>query len=436
MAGKLEAKRMTGSQTQQHESHKRRISMVGKAYNKVARIALAMVLVVLSFAFALGPVQPAHAQGLGYGQSIVGQISGSNLHEWHEFRGNAGDLIRIAMERTSGNLDPFVDVWLRNGGDWVSLVDDDDSGGNWNALIDSYVLPESGTYLIGTHRSDHEYGTTSGSYLLTLSLLPDANGCAADDSDCDGFSNDFESWVAETFKPVLVFDEEEPQCVDVVNQTATVYQVTPHTTAGRYGKSGALLTVVVLYPEDCGMYGTGTGGHPGDTEALRLFVTNDVLNFDGPAGWRIHTVLMKRHYDDWEAYDASDFAYRGTHPVVYVSESKHAMYHSLSACENYALMTFEDCGGGTSLTLFTPPEHNVGERGAPAFDAMRHAPSSKLASLFSDSQHTEYTWTDTPFCGGWVGTPCSGSVSGKWWPNLNEWERAFQAGLLEEAVAR
>jgi hypothetical protein len=409
----------------------RRLSMKGKVVAKVARMTLVAVMMASAVALAVGPAQPAYAQTLTYGQSVRGQISGYNLHEWHDFYGRAGELIRISMARTQGDLDPFVDLWFHNGSEWVTVTSDDDSGGNWNALIDGYVLPYTGKYLIGAHRCDHEYGTTAGSYLLTLTLLPGANACPAYDTDCDGFTDDFEHWLIEAFKPVLIFDEEESQCVDVVNETATVYQVTPYETAGRYGKSGALITVVMLYQNDCGAYGTGVGGHPGDTEALRIFAVHNPLHDN----WYVGGILMKRHHDEWEAYKPSEFTYRGTHPKIFVSESKHAMYPSVSACEDYALWTFEDCGGGIELNLYTPPAHNVGERGAPAFDAMRYAPSDVLVRLFSDNVHTEYTWTDAPFCGGWVGTPCGGALTGKWWPLLDAHETAFQRRLIEEAVA-
>jgi hypothetical protein len=421
-------------------SKERRISMNGKTFAKVARMALTAMVIVSALTLALGPAQTAYAWDRGkisYGQTVEGKISHYNYDDNWFFYGSAGDAVTITMNRTSGDLDPYLALHFWNGAERVKLITDDDSGGAGNSLIDGYVLPYDGWYCIGAHRYDHEYGATAGSYLLTLTLLPGANACPAHDSDCDGFTNDFESWLIEGFKPVLIFDEEEPQCVDVENQTATLYQVTPYATAGRYGKSGALITVVILYPDDCGMYGTGLGSHPGDAEALRIFAVHNPVH----DVWYIGGILMTRHGDPWEAYKPDKFRYSGSHPVIFVSESKHAMYSSKNECESYALWTFENCGEGVSLDLFTPPQHNVGERGAPAFDAMRDAPSNVLVSLFSDgghdeySGHTEYTWTDVDFCGGWVGANCGGALSGKWWPHVDPQERAFQESLIEEAVA-
>jgi hypothetical protein len=111
----------------------RRLPMKGKVVAKVARMTLVAMMMASAVALAIGPVQPAYAQTLTYGQSVRGQISGYNLHEWHDFYGRAGELIRISMARTQGDLDPFVDLWFHNGSEWVTVTSDDDSGGNWMA---------------------------------------------------------------------------------------------------------------------------------------------------------------------------------------------------------------------------------------------------------------------------------------------------------------
>jgi len=86
----------------------------------------------------------------------------------------------------------------------------------------------------------------------------------------------------------------------------------------------------------------------------------------------------------------------------------------------------EDCGDDAhdpphTLNLFTPPEHNVGERYAPseAFSA-----SPLLRSLFPG----EHAWIDAPFCGGQevivsadiplidITETCAGGLFAKWLP--------------------
>ena len=216
------------------------------------------------------------------------------------------------------------------------------------------------------------------------------------DSDCDGLSNAVEAYLANRYKPLLIFDEDEP--VDIHRQIAAVYQVTP--VVRDNGKRGAMITYVYLYPRDDGpqridisgfedvlsceavvnaVTFTTTGllipggsfaateiaelsgiaawyaAHDGDSEALRLFVTAPDIDAGLDAAWDLDAILMKRHFDDWEIYEnfneflfapANDMVNPSTlapgrpdpsytRPVIYVSASKHAMYNSKDECEGY-----------------------------------------------------------------------------------------------------
>jgi len=271
----------------------------------------------------------------------------------------------------------------------------------------------------------------------------------APDIDGDNISDAVEWRLIEKFKPVLIFDENEP--LDVANETVTLYQVHP-VIKGR--QEGYLITLVILYALDYGMtdfdldgwdhitcgpiFGDAlaylasqldTDGHCGDSEALRIFVA------DYGDTWKIESLVMKRHHDDWKEYPESAFSFERdeetglrTHPIIYVSESKHAMYASSDECEGYSVeiydfglsceVKFEDCDGGVKLTLHTPPAHNVGEHGRHAFETL-----DEVSRLFPG----ESVWRDTPFCGGYTwesceefagmfDKTCAGSLLGKWFP--------------------
>ena len=103
-----------------------------------------------------------------YGATVNGLIQDAHSAEEHVFFGQAGDVLRIAMERTSDDLDPLVTLL---DSDRKQIAFDDDSGGDQNALIDGFALPHDGMYIIVASRYQGEIGQTSGAYLLTLELL-------------------------------------------------------------------------------------------------------------------------------------------------------------------------------------------------------------------------------------------------------------------------
>ncbi|WP_420629074.1 pre-peptidase C-terminal domain-containing protein [Candidatus Leptofilum sp.] len=63
------------------------------------------------------------------------------------FEGQAGDFVTIAMNAVDEALDPYLTL-LDSNSNW--LIEDDDSGGNLNALIISFPLVETGQYYIQT----------------------------------------------------------------------------------------------------------------------------------------------------------------------------------------------------------------------------------------------------------------------------------------------
>ncbi len=110
---------------------------------------------------------PEGVARIGYGVTITGSISDETPEALYAFRGSAGDIITVTMNRGDGDLDPVVSLLdaSRN-----VLVRDDDSGPGQNARIERFTLPASGVYYIRAGRYDGAEGNpnTSGSYILVL----------------------------------------------------------------------------------------------------------------------------------------------------------------------------------------------------------------------------------------------------------------------------
>ena len=100
-----------------------------------------------------------------YGETVSGSITAGRYEERWTFQAQAGEVISIAMDQTSGDLDCLL-VLL--GPDGEELTSDDDSGDNYNSLIEGYRLPVSGTYTIVATRYNGSGGSSTGSYTLTL----------------------------------------------------------------------------------------------------------------------------------------------------------------------------------------------------------------------------------------------------------------------------
>ncbi|WP_420640874.1 pre-peptidase C-terminal domain-containing protein [Candidatus Leptofilum sp.] len=77
------------------------------------------------------------------------------------FEGRAGDFVTIAMNAVDEALDPYLTLLDSNGN---ALMEDDDSGGNLNALIISFPLIDTGQHYIQTTG----LGSSTGEYELVV----------------------------------------------------------------------------------------------------------------------------------------------------------------------------------------------------------------------------------------------------------------------------
>jgi hypothetical protein len=101
--------------------------------------------------------------GLGVSNSVTN--SGGDL--WN-FSGTQGDMIRLTT--VSDQFDTYLTLYDSN---LNVLFEDDDSGGNLDSLIDGYMLPYSGDYIVNVRAYDR---VATGTYMLLLELLGSAGG--------------------------------------------------------------------------------------------------------------------------------------------------------------------------------------------------------------------------------------------------------------------
>jgi hypothetical protein len=120
---------------------------------------------------------------LQYGSSVVGRITPEEPLVFYFLRAQRGDVITISMHRTSGNLDPHLDLAQSNGLILVSNDDDPLVEGTLDAGINRYTVLKTGVYLIVATRFGREVGNTKGSYVLSVSqVAPDELGLTPGDA--------------------------------------------------------------------------------------------------------------------------------------------------------------------------------------------------------------------------------------------------------------
>jgi hypothetical protein len=279
------------------------------------------------------------------------------------------------------------------------------------------------------------------------------------DMDHDGLATSEEDWVAKTFAPVYIYDEEEhnhfanTSGIQEGRDVIYLFQVTqgnclPYPvfiTKKDNGKdvnyfqfTGAqayptpdnyvIMTIVAAYRYDYVPYDPVVGGekdltgHLGDTETMRicfarsskipgssdLTKSHSAVYQDGSLKMAYTPAMMiiKRHFDDPRLYLTNDFTWeKTTHPDLYISEGKHAAYKTENECEHYVsgiqwLGWDEDCGGGTKIWpkgLSDYTDYNFNNVGESDY------PSWKVEfQPYGSSSRREYTWGDKEaFCGGY-----------------------------------
>lgn len=110
-------------------------------------------------------LSPEAALLLRYGDELRGSLDDEAYVRYYTFGAQRGDIVTISMTRASGSLDPLL-VLLSSRQE--VLAEDDDSGAGNNALIQSFIIPETGTYYVLATRFNRAEGETAGDYLIRL----------------------------------------------------------------------------------------------------------------------------------------------------------------------------------------------------------------------------------------------------------------------------
>jgi uncharacterized protein YfaP (DUF2135 family) len=120
------------------------------------------------------PFTPAEVEGapeIISGQTQRGNISLQNEYDLYVFNGTAGDTVTISMRKTQGVLDTKLFLISPSG---FEVADNDDflPGETTDSLIQNFVLPETGRYVIIGTKFGTIYGATAGSYEISLQQTP------------------------------------------------------------------------------------------------------------------------------------------------------------------------------------------------------------------------------------------------------------------------
>jgi len=99
---------------------------------------------------------------LRYNDSVLGTISDTSAEVYYTFQAEQGDIVTISMVRSSGTLDPYLQVV--DGDRFEIASNDDQSRDTRNARIDGLIIERSGAYIIVATR----YDDSAGSFVLSI----------------------------------------------------------------------------------------------------------------------------------------------------------------------------------------------------------------------------------------------------------------------------
>src|SRR5262249_46442340 len=109
---------------------------------------------------------------LQYGDSIVGEISDAQFQHIYSFRATRGEIIKITMQRISGDLDSMLILADASGNVLLTDDEDPDSPGTLDAAIRNLRIEKTGNYVLVATRFGREAGESQGGFSLVLDRLP------------------------------------------------------------------------------------------------------------------------------------------------------------------------------------------------------------------------------------------------------------------------
>ena len=99
---------------------------------------------------------------LRYNDSVIGTISDTNAEVYYTFQAEQGDILTISMVRSSGTLDPYLQVV--DSERYEIAKNDDHSRDTRNARIEGLIIERGGAYIIVATR----YDDSAGSFVLSI----------------------------------------------------------------------------------------------------------------------------------------------------------------------------------------------------------------------------------------------------------------------------
>ncbi len=132
-------------------------------------------VVVARFGYSLGKTAGAYelrmtrkgvlsegGSALRYNDSVIGTISDTSAEVFYTFQAEQGDILTISMVRSSGTLDPYLQVV--DSDRFEIAKNDDHSRDTRNARIEGLIIERAGAYIIVATR----YDDSAGSFVLSI----------------------------------------------------------------------------------------------------------------------------------------------------------------------------------------------------------------------------------------------------------------------------
>ncbi len=112
-------------------------------------------------------VSSESGSSLRYDDIVINTIDSTVPQHYYSFQAQRGDILNIEMQRTSGNLDPYLQVV---NADHALIASSDDVLGSTtlDAEVNGLVIPTDGTYVIVATRYGEKNGESEGTFVLTL----------------------------------------------------------------------------------------------------------------------------------------------------------------------------------------------------------------------------------------------------------------------------
>jgi uncharacterized repeat protein (TIGR01451 family) len=131
---------------------------------------------------------------MGSGQTLNGATSPAGDVDHYYYFGSAGQRLTLRMNRTSGSMDPYLELYSPSG---FRVAFNDNGGGGVNALINGYMLPQNGLYQIRARSVNNftgNYSISASTQAEALNPVPVINYLSPSSATGTFFGSDF--WVA------------------------------------------------------------------------------------------------------------------------------------------------------------------------------------------------------------------------------------------------